>query len=192
MGRLAIPGVGLFFFSAWLTMIFWGMVSPELRISTISYPTAMLVTIGLWLVMAPLALAIGGRRLRPVGRWREGQGISWSEGSDLANLTAVFSGSATKVTAKGFKGGRVTAVCGGVALDLRGATVEQRPAILDVTAVMGGAEIRVPPDWRVRFETSTVFGGTADERKQVEGPAEGPPHLVIRGTLVFGGVSVKD
>ncbi|MCJ7522956.1 MAG: hypothetical protein MUP21_12190 [Dehalococcoidia bacterium] len=60
MGFFAIPAAGVgFFFSAWLTMIFWGIVAPDFDIRTISYPTAMLMTIGLWLIVAPLAAAAG-------------------------------------------------------------------------------------------------------------------------------------
>lgn len=52
----AIPGAGLgFFFSAWLLMIFWGIVSPWFNIATISYINAMLVTLAIWLIVAPLA-----------------------------------------------------------------------------------------------------------------------------------------
>ncbi len=55
-GFFLIPGAGvLFFFCAFLTMLFWGIISPDLGIPTISYPKAMLVTIALWLVVAPLA-----------------------------------------------------------------------------------------------------------------------------------------
>lgn len=58
MGYFAIPAAGLgFFFSAWLLMMFWGIVSPDLGITTISYPTSMLVTIALWLVVSPLVAA---------------------------------------------------------------------------------------------------------------------------------------
>lgn len=59
MGYFAIPAAGLgFFFSSWLAMIFWGIVSENVpQIGTISYPTAMLVTIALWLVVAPLVAA---------------------------------------------------------------------------------------------------------------------------------------
>ena len=64
MGFTAIPAAGFgFFFSAFLTMIFWGIVAPDLGIDTIGYPKAMLVTIGLWLVLAPL-IAAGARRGR--------------------------------------------------------------------------------------------------------------------------------
>ncbi len=60
MGFFAIPAAGVgFFFSAWLTMIFWGIVAPDFDVRTIGYPTAMLMTIGLWLIVAPLAAAAG-------------------------------------------------------------------------------------------------------------------------------------
>ena len=63
MGFFAIPAAGLgFFFSAWLTMIFWGIISPDFGVVTIGYPKAMLVTIALWLVVAPLAAASGRKK----------------------------------------------------------------------------------------------------------------------------------
>ncbi len=58
MGFFAIPAAGLgFFFSAWLLMIFWGIVAPDLNVPTVSYPMAMLITIALWLVISPLIAA---------------------------------------------------------------------------------------------------------------------------------------
>jgi hypothetical protein len=58
-----IPTAGVsFFFCAWLAMIFWGIVSPDLGIQTIGYPKAMLVTIAVWLVITPLIAAISKRQ----------------------------------------------------------------------------------------------------------------------------------
>ncbi len=58
-GFFALPGAGAaFFFSAWLTMVFWGIVAPKVGVKTISYPLAMLVTIALWLIVAPAVTAI--------------------------------------------------------------------------------------------------------------------------------------
>ena len=62
MGYLAIPtAVGGFFFSSFLTMLFWGIIAPWVGISTIGYLNAMVVTIALWLVIAPIAAAISRR-----------------------------------------------------------------------------------------------------------------------------------
>ncbi len=61
-----------YFVSAWLLMIFAGITGPDVGIHPFGYLTAMIVTIGLWLVVAP---AVGGiarasrkNRPRPAGR----------------------------------------------------------------------------------------------------------------------------
>jgi len=65
MGYSAIPtAAGGFFFSSFLTMLFWGIVAPWVGVDTISYGEAMVVTIALWLVMAPVITAISKRRKR--------------------------------------------------------------------------------------------------------------------------------
>jgi len=50
----AIPG---FFLSSWLLMLLWGVIAPKIGVADINYPTAMLITITLWLAIAPLAAA---------------------------------------------------------------------------------------------------------------------------------------
>ena len=49
----------LFFVSAWLLMIFAGIVDHDVGIRPFGYLTSMVVTIGLWLVMAPVIGAMG-------------------------------------------------------------------------------------------------------------------------------------
>jgi hypothetical protein len=55
----AIPG---FFLSAFFLMLLWGVISPEFGIATISYGKSMLITITLWIAVAPLAAAGKGHR----------------------------------------------------------------------------------------------------------------------------------
>jgi hypothetical protein len=43
----------LFFVSAWLLMIFAGITHADVGIAPFGYVTAMVVTIGLWLTLAP-------------------------------------------------------------------------------------------------------------------------------------------
>jgi hypothetical protein len=47
-----------FFVSSWLMMIFTGMTASDTGIRPFGYLTSMVVTIGLWLVLAPAAGAI--------------------------------------------------------------------------------------------------------------------------------------
>lgn len=50
----AIPG---FFLSSFIFMLLWGVIAPDFGIDKIDYPMAMLITITLWLAVAPLAAA---------------------------------------------------------------------------------------------------------------------------------------
>ena len=51
----AIPAAGLFyFFSAWILMMFADMVHEDVGIKPFGYLTSLIVTIGLWVVLAPV------------------------------------------------------------------------------------------------------------------------------------------
>ena len=55
----AIPG---FFLSSFIFMLLWGVIAQNFGIEKIDYPMAMLITITLWLAVAPLAAAAGRSR----------------------------------------------------------------------------------------------------------------------------------
>ena len=55
----AIPG---FFISSLILMALWGVIAPKFGIAKIDYPMAMLITITLWLAVAPLVAV--GRKIR--------------------------------------------------------------------------------------------------------------------------------
>jgi len=55
----AIPG---FFLSSFIFMLLWDVIAPKLGWGDVNYVTAMLITITLWLAVAPLAAAAGRRR----------------------------------------------------------------------------------------------------------------------------------
>jgi hypothetical protein len=54
----------LFFVSAWLLMIFAGIAGTDIGVKPFGYVTSMVVTIGLWLALAPAigAVARVGKR----------------------------------------------------------------------------------------------------------------------------------
>ena len=55
----------MFFVSSWVTMIFVGIVHHDVGIRPFGYETSMVITIGLWLVVAPAIEAVTrGRRSR--------------------------------------------------------------------------------------------------------------------------------
>jgi hypothetical protein len=76
------------------------------------------------------------------------------------NAFALMSGDRRTAEEGPFTGGAITTVLGGAQLDLRRATLEPgQTAVIDVFTALGGAQILVPPTWRVDVETTTVAGG---------------------------------
>jgi hypothetical protein len=55
----AIPG---FFLSSFFLMLLWGVIAPDFDMATISYVKAMLITITVWITVAPLAAVAGRNR----------------------------------------------------------------------------------------------------------------------------------
>ena len=55
----AIPG---FFLSSFFVMLLWDAIAPKLGMVDINYVTSMLITITLWIAVAPLA-AVGKTRI---------------------------------------------------------------------------------------------------------------------------------
>ena len=58
----AIPG---FFLSSFFFMLLWGVIAPKIGLASVDYPMAMLMTITLWIALAPLAAAASRRKWYP-------------------------------------------------------------------------------------------------------------------------------
>lgn len=55
----------MFFVSAWLLMLFGGIVHTDLGLAPFGYLTSMVVTIGLWLAVAPAIGAASKSQSKP-------------------------------------------------------------------------------------------------------------------------------
>ncbi len=64
--RLVVLGI-IYFLSAWVVMIFWGMVAADANFGTISYNTALLGLVAVWIVIIPVHLLWA-----PMTRWPPG------------------------------------------------------------------------------------------------------------------------
>jgi predicted membrane protein len=104
------------------------------------------------------------------------------------DITAVMGGNKTVNSSQDFKGGEITAIMGGVDLDLRNASIPTE-AVLNVWATWGGIEIRVPNDWEVVNRGTAILGGIED--KTIPSPGTGK-RLIITGTAIMGGVVIKN
>ncbi|MBP1629030.1 MAG: hypothetical protein H6Q00_3505, partial [Holophagaceae bacterium] len=78
---------------------------------------------------------------------------------DFLQGTAILSGFKQRVTSAAFKGGEVTAIMGGFEVDLRPACIAQESVRLDIFALFGGGEIRVPEGWNVVIQATAIAGG---------------------------------
>ncbi len=140
------------------------------------------------LIVLGLAIIFSGSRTK-LRRGEKHPGLDLN----TINVTAVMSESQTRITAQDFRGGQVVSVMGSAEVDLRDAQVIERPARIDATVIMGGAEIKVPEGWVVRFDNLSIMGGSADQRKhkRTEPAADSKPDLTITGLVLMGGVEIK-
>lgn len=104
---------------------------------------------------------------------------------------AAFGGIDKRNTSRRFTGADLTALFGGVELDLRDAAIAEPPARVNAVAMFGSVEVVVPRDWHVQLDVLPVLGGASDDRPRREGEHEAVD-LVVSGFAAFGGVSVTD
>lgn len=123
---------------------------------------------------------IAGVRVAPSDRGIKSDGV------------AIFGGFKRRVVSDDYRGANYIAIFGGGEIDLRRAQIQTDAAIVEITAIFGGFELRVPQNWIVVNEVVGVFGGTGDETIQPSPEALGVKHLIVRGAAVFGGVGIKN
>jgi predicted membrane protein len=104
------------------------------------------------------------------------------------DVTAILGGFERRVHTQDFRGGEVTAVMGGCALDMRDASMTGE-AVIHVFAFWGGVTLKVPSDWTVVLEGTPILGGF--EEKTVA-PPDSSKRLVVRGYAIMGGVEVRN
>ncbi len=150
----------------------------------------------LWDFWPLLLVALGAMMILRTGYRRRGDNAvivgaeQASDSGSIVNASAFLGGSRRNVHTADFRGGELTAVMGGCDIDLRNATIANSPAVLDVFAFWGGIEIKVPPTWTVSFEGTPILGGYDD--KTFHQTADAGQHLIIRGTIIMGGVEVRN
>lgn len=87
-----------------------------------------------------------------------------------------------------FKGTGVSAVFGGIKIDLTGAVITE-DVVINASAVFGGVDIIVPTEYNVKVDSNSIFGGVSTKRSTK--PIEGAPTVYVNATCVFGGVDIK-
>jgi predicted membrane protein len=109
---------------------------------------------------------------------------------DFIDTTAIFGGTKKVLLSKNFRGGDIVNIFGGSEIDLSQADVTGS-AEVEITAIFGGATLVIPSNWAVRSEVVTIFGGINDKRKNITMPDTKAKSLVLKGTVIFGGIELK-
>lgn len=110
-----------------------------------------------------------------------------SDSMDYINDLAMFGGGEKSITSKNFKGGKVSAVFGGSELDFHGCELATGTNIIDIFAIFGGTNLKVPANWNVKTDVTAIFGGFSDKRRTYPDEIDESKTLVIKGFVLFGG-----
>ena len=170
-GGAIILIAGVAFLSATLGIINWGNI---LRL----WPL-ILVAIGVSIIMKARSGTLWGAK------------SSGATSDDIFKSSVIFGGLNRTVASENFKGGDVTAIFGGVELDLRQAKPSPEGCQLNITALFGGVEITVPQDWQLAvsgtpilgaIENKTTWTGSEKDRKKVH----------CQCTAAFGGIEIRN
>ncbi|MGV8907150.1 MAG: LiaF transmembrane domain-containing protein [Acetobacterium sp.] len=106
----------------------------------------------------------------------------------LAEYSAIFGSQELKFPGDEFKGATLTAVFGGIELDLRQAIITE-DIYIETNAIFGGINILVPSNVRVEVTGTPIFGGTSNKsNRPLE---ENPPTIYFNSTSIFGGTEIK-
>ncbi|MBI4914194.1 MAG: hypothetical protein HY823_15810 [Acidobacteria bacterium] len=135
---------------------------------------AILLAVGIWIVLKAL-------------KQHRGVPAELQASEAFQSCTAILGGCVRRPSGA-FKGAELTAVFGGFQLDLRKAEIQGDSARVDVFALFGGGNIRVPDGWEVRNEVTAIAGGVDDKSAP---PGVPGPKLILTGMVLFGGVEIK-
>ncbi len=128
----------------------------------------------------------------------EGVGVSPASASQTAdaqasqlNIFALLSGIKRRWGPSLARRGSITVILAGCELDLRDAVFNTgEDVIVDITAVFGGIEIRVPPNCTVVSRVVPILGSVEDKTSSM--PATPGARLLLRGSLVLGSIEVSN
>jgi hypothetical protein len=145
---------------------------PHLRVSQI---------LGIWPIMISIAgMTLVMQALRPA---------AVDPRAARFRTIAVMGGSGRSIGANEYVAGDAVAVMGGCEIDFTPST-NLREAVLDILVFWGGIEIKVPRGWNVELNVAPVLGAVVLNAARPTRPDA--PKLTIRGSVIMGGVEVKN
>jgi predicted membrane protein len=112
--------------------------------------------------------------------------------SDYLDLFTIFSGAKNSYSSTDFKGGNLTAMFGGMEVDLSNIQTKEKEVTLHITAMFGGIDVVPPKGWKIITRGTPLFGGFDDDRKKDLTVLPDAPVLYVHYFVMFGGASLVD
>ncbi|MBS1512161.1 MAG: cell wall-active antibiotics response protein [Bacteroidetes bacterium] len=191
--------------NTWLILIAIGgffMVdrfAPEIKLAANFWP-AIIIGVGILFILRPdrrrwIHIGDNEKKNDDLGlgqktTYQAGSSSYTTDASDFLKTSSIFSGVQRNIVSKNFQGGRISCVFGGADIDLTQADIQGTKEIR-LEVIFGGVKIIVPPHWTVHNETDGVFHGVEDKRKFRGDATTSDKILVLRGSVIFGGVEIK-
>lgn len=116
-----------------------------------------------------------------------------SDSTNTFDDFVIFGGREIFINSQALSGGKATSIFGGIEFDLRKASLQPGGAVIDCISLFGGCGFKIPMDWNVRNEVTTIFGAFTDKRGDTYSERYYDPSktIVIKGISMFGGIEVK-
>jgi predicted membrane protein len=180
---------------AWFVLILIGGIFlindiyPEFSFRRYMWPVALIV-VGLFIIMQRSRWkGVGEKKTSDSSDPIFNEETSYSK-DDFVDSTSIFGGAKKIIISKSFRGGDLVNIFGGTELDLSQADFTGT-AVIELTTIFGGTKLLVPSNWSVKSEAVTIFGGIEDKRRMQTVTDMPDKTLLIRGTVIFGGIDIK-
>jgi len=144
-----------------------------------------------WHFVWPLLIILAGLWILFGAFLRGSARKSAGEKADEIDEFAMFAGLTRRLESQDFRGGKATVVLGGMEVDFSRARLAGGQASIEVTAILGGLEIKVPKTWQVHVEGHPVLGSIDNMHSYAPGQ-ESQQALSIKATAILAGIEIKD
>jgi predicted membrane protein len=182
---------------AWFMMMVIGLVFllerliPDFHARQYMWPMALIV-VGLFFIFRPLRRSMHWsekKNARLQGDIPIETAETWND-EDFVDSTSIFGGAKKNIISKKFKGGDLVNIFGGTDLDLTQADFTGT-ATIELTTIFGGTKLIIPSNWAIQSDAVIIFGGIEDKRKMPAVSENPDKTLVLKGTVIFGGIDIK-
>ena len=181
---LVLAGLTTIFSSRRASLRVWGLLLITIGVS-IGLGAYGVINISVWKIFWPVMLITIGLTVSVGSGGRKRSKKSPADVSGNEKI-AIFYGEESRVKGD-YTGGSVTAIFGGVELDLRQAKIKDG-TVIDVFTFCGGVNINMPDDVIVKNEVHGILGGSEDKTVS---KSSAKKTIYLRGECVLGGLEVK-